>query len=82
MKKKYITAMPEDLATARKEIGRVRATISQILDDSDIATGKTWKRLNRIYQALNNADRELSRAQDELEPLLPKLVKRFEKKKD
>ena len=82
MKKKHITAMPEDLAEARKEIGRVRATISQLLDDSDIAKGKTWKKLNKIYEALDEADRALSRAQDELEPLLPKLVKRFEKKKD
>ena len=79
MKKKHITALPEDIAAARKKVGNTRATISQLLDDSDIAKGKTWKRLNKIYEALNTADRELSRAQDELESTLPKLLKAFDK---
>ncbi len=80
MKKKHITALPEDVSAARKKVGNVRATISQLLDDSDIAKGKTWKRLNKVYKALDEADRELSRAQDELDNLLPKLLKNFEKK--
>ena len=80
MKKKHITALPEDVSAARKKVGNVRATISQLLDDSDIAKGKTWKRLNKVYKALDEADRELSRAQDELDTLLPKLLKNFEKK--
>ncbi len=79
MKKKHITAMPEDLAAARKQIGSVRATISHLLDDSDTVKGKTWKRLNKVYQALDNADRELSVAQTQLEEALPKLLKKWEK---
>ena len=82
MKKKHLTAMPEDLTAARKKIGMVRATISQLLDDSDIASGKTWKRLNKIYQALDEAEHGLSRAQDDLGDLLPKLLKKLDKKND
>jgi translation initiation factor 2 alpha subunit (eIF-2alpha) len=81
MKKKHLTAMPEDVAAARNDIGHVRATISQLLDDSDIAKGKTWKRLNKIYKALDDADRKLGQAQSLLEEALPKLLKQFEKKK-
>ena len=81
MKKKHLTAMPDDLAAARQHIGQVRATISQLLDDADIAKGKTWKRLNKIYQALDEAEHDLSRAQDELEDMLPKLLKKLDKKK-
>ncbi len=80
MKKKHITALPNDVSAVRKKVGNARATISQLLDDSDIAKGKTWKRLNKVYKALDEADRELSRAQDELDNLLPKLLKNFEKK--
>ncbi len=81
MKKKRLTAMLDDLTAARKKVGSVRATISQLLDDSDIASGKTWKRLNKIYQALDDAEHELSRAQDDLEDLLPKLLKKLDKKR-
>ncbi len=81
MKKKHLTAMPDNLAAARKEIGRVRATIAHLLDDSDMVKGKTWKRLNKVYQALDAADHELSRAQDELEQALPKLLKQLAKQK-
>ncbi len=81
MKKKHLVAMPDDLTAARKKVGNVRATISQLLDDSDIASGKTWKRLNKIYQALDDAEHELSRAQDDLEDLLPKLLKKLDKKR-
>ena len=82
MKKKHLTAMPEDVAAARKSLGRVRATVSQLLDDSDIARGKTWKRLNKIYQALDEADRALSQAQSQLDDAMPKLLGQFEKKKE
>ncbi len=82
MKKKHLTAMSDDLAAARKHIGRVRATVSQLLDDPEIAQGKTWKRLNALYQALDEAERGLSHAQDDLEALLPKLLKRLDKKND
>ena len=78
MKKKHLTAMPDDLAAARKKIGSVRATISHLLDDSDMVKGKTWKRLNKVYQALENADRELSAAQSQLDEALPKLLKKWE----
>ena len=81
MKKKHLTAMPDDLAAARKRIGRVRAAIAHLLDDSDMVKGKTWKRLNKTYQALDAADRELSQALDELERTLPKLIKQLDKKK-
>ncbi len=81
MKKKHLTAMPDDLAQAREAIGRVRATLSHLLDDSDVVKGKTWKRLNKTYQALDQADRELSVAQTQLEEALPKLLKRWDKKK-
>lgn len=79
MKKKHLTTMPEDLAAARKQVGSVRATVSQLLDNSNIATGKTWKQLNQIYQAVDTAEHELSRAQDELVDLLPKLLKKLDK---
>ena len=79
MKKKYITAMPEDLAEARKQIGRVRSTISHLLDDSEVVKGKTWKRLNNVYQMLDQADRELSKAQSLLDEAMPKLLKQIEK---
>jgi len=78
MNTKHITAMPKDLVMARTQLGHVRATLSQLLDDPDIATGKTWKRLNKIYQALDSADREMSRAQDQLAEIQPKLQKQFE----
>ncbi len=80
MKKKYITAMPEDLAEARKQIGRVRSTISHLLDDSEVVKGKTWKRLNNVYQMLDQADRELSNAQSLLDEAMPKLLKQIEKR--
>jgi ABC-type transporter Mla subunit MlaD len=79
MKKKHITAMSEDLAASRKQLGRVRATIAHLLDDSDVVKGKTWKRLNKIYQTLDNADRELSSAQATLDEAMPKLLKQFDK---
>ena len=79
MKKKHITAMPEDLAEARKQLGHVRSTIAHLLDDSEIVKGKTWKRLNKVYQALDNADHELSVAQSQLDEALPKLLKAFDK---
>jgi ABC-type transporter Mla subunit MlaD len=79
MKKKHITAMSEDLAASRKQLGRVRATIAHLLDDSDVVKGKTWKRLNKIYQTLDNADRELSSAQAILDEAMPKLLKQFDK---
>jgi len=78
MNKEHITAMPQDLVTARMQVGLVRATISELLDDSDIARGRTWKRLNKIYQALDSADRELSRAQDQLAETMPRLHTQFE----
>ncbi len=80
MKKKYITAIPEELDDARKQLGRVRSTLSHLLDDSDTVKGKTWKRLNKVYQALDNADRELSVAQSQMEEALPKLLKQWEKR--
>ncbi len=78
MKKKHISAMPDDLAAARKHIGSVRGTLSHLLDDSEVVTGKTWKRLNKVYQALDNADRELGVAQDQLAEVLPQLSKQGE----
>jgi len=82
MKKKYITAMPDELAAARKQISSVRATIAHLLDDSDMVKGKTWKRLNKVHQALDAADRELSQAQSQLDEAMPKLLKQFDKKRD
>ncbi len=79
MKRKHLIAMSEDLVAARKQLGQVRAAVSQLLDDADIAKGKTWKRLNKIYQAVDSAEHELSRAQDDLEDLLPKLLKKLDK---
>ena len=79
MKKKHITVMPDDLAAARKKLGSVRSTISHLLDDSDVVKGKTWKRLNKVYQALDNADHELSVAQSQLNEALPKILKQWEK---
>jgi len=79
MKKKHITAMPEDLVQARKQLGRIRSTLSHLLDDSDVVKGRTWKRLNKVYQALDNADRELSVAQSQLDEAMPKLLKQWEK---
>ncbi|HID35624.1 MAG TPA: hypothetical protein EYP25_13860 [Anaerolineae bacterium] len=81
MKKKTIIAMPDDLAQAHEAIGRVRATLSHLLDDSDAVKGKTWKYLNKVYQALDQADRELRAAQTRLEETLPKLLKQWDKKK-
>jgi len=79
MKKKHLNSMPDDLTTARKSIGRVRATVAELLDDSNIATGKTWKRLNKLYRALDNAAHELGNAEDRMQDVLPKLLKHFEK---
>ena len=81
MKKKTIKALPDDLAEARQQLGRIRATLSELLDDSNIAKGKTWKRLNKLYQALDGAEKDLNRAQHDLEDALPKLLKAFEKER-